>query len=315
MSTIILPSHVYDYNLYDLLATLGKQNTEQDIIIDFAQAGNYSPGALVGLIAQIRSWVLLKKNVKLRNLKICGAYKYLQRIDFLKNCGLNLDEEFTRHNSTGRFVPIKPLTGEIEPIATDIATCIAPELADSFDPEESGFYDYIEYSVSELGNNVFQHSQGKGFVASQYYQSNDLTRIAIADTGIGIKNSFQATGSPHWREGMDDIEAIKKALEPEVSSRTHLGGLLGSENAGVGLTLLCELAVRTSGTYTIASGSGFVTPKFTGIFKEGNGFNGTLCSIVFKRKAVKNFTTLLYQAKLDFGLIRNNPLQFNGLFT
>lgn len=76
-------------------------------------------------------------------------------------------------------------------------------------------------------------------------------RIAIADNGVGIRESFRRAGL-EWSSGMDDSEAILKAFEPRVSSSTS------PSNKGVGLMLVSQLAALTGGWLAVVSGSGTV---------------------------------------------------------
>src|SRR5438874_487331 len=83
--------------------------------------------------------------------------------------------------------------------------------------------------------NLRQHAGQRGFVCAQYSQKQDRARIGIADSGIGIYESFRQSSSPRYREGMDDLQTIELAMAPWSSSRAHLKGAYGeSANKGVG---------------------------------------------------------------------------------
>lgn len=320
-TTVVLPRSADEMSLGILLRNLPAV-CDDSIVIDFQYVRFYIPGALVALLARIHKWRLQKKQVRFINIETCPAFQYLQRVDFFSNCEIPLEEQFTRRDSTGRFVAIKRIGrggGALPgPVSTEIAKCIDPGLADSWESEETGLLDYVEYSISELATNVVQHSLGYGFISAQYNEKWDRVRIGIADCGIGILQSFAASNSPHWHDGMTDFQAICKALEPKVSCKSHLPTPWGySINAGVGLTLLKSLASTLGGTFCIASYSGYYS--VTGAVANSISlppdalFEGTLCAISFQRTKVTNFNTMLYAAKTAVGLFDNNR-DISGMF-
>lgn len=313
MHNIKLPSQVFEYSLFQFIHDLGNANNAEHVVVDFIYVNYYVPGAIVALVTKFHRWLADGKKVSLNNYKECPAYKYLQRIDFFSNCGIILEEEFQRHPSEGRFVPISKIGYNIEKLSTEIATCMEPSLADSDDIEITGPFDYFEYSISELGNNTMQHSNGVGFACAQYTPSSDFIRVAVADTGIGIKNSYIESGSPHYSHGLDDLGAIKLSLKPQVSSKMHLHGWGGSPNMGVGLSLLWDTVHKLKGKFAIVSGDGCLSTDANTIMEASNAFNGTLCTFLFKRGALSNFNSLLSSSKTDLGLTKNQN-NLNGLF-
>lgn len=160
---------------------------------------------------------------------------------------MDFEERFHRRAPEARFVPIKGIGNggdgfslATDNISTEVADCLAPEESkyyeevdvEDYEEERTGLYDYIEYAVSELARKVLNHSRQNGFIATQYASRSDYVRLAIADYGIGIKESFR--GTEHWQEGFTDVDAIKKALEPEVTSKSINQTIGYSNNAGKG---------------------------------------------------------------------------------
>lgn len=313
MATILLPSQIFEYSLLQLIQLLGSENDAEHIIVDFSHVNYYVPGAIVALITKFHRWHSEGKKVTARNIKQSPAYKYLQRIDFFSNCGIDLEEDFYRHPSAGRFVPVSRITYDTDSLATEIATCMEPILANSDDIEVTGPFDYFEYSISELGNNAIQHSKGTGFASAQYTPTSDYIRVAVADTGIGIKNSFSENASPHYLPDINDVGAIKIALTPEVSSKTHLHGWGSSPNAGVGLSLLWHTVHSLNGKFAIISGNGYLSTDTEHSLNDNESFKGTLCTFMFKRSMLKNFNELLNKTKIELGLAKNSN-DFEDLF-
>ncbi|MDR4470071.1 MAG: hypothetical protein MRJ68_17520 [Nitrospira sp.] len=69
----------------------------------------------------------------------------------------------------------------------------------------------VKYLISEITTNITYHAgQGSGFLLAQYYRSDQHLDLAIADTGMGLRANYLASGK--WRPS-DDVEALRLALE------------------------------------------------------------------------------------------------------
>lgn len=313
---ISLPSRVYEYEYKDFIKLVSAGNGKEHVRVNFERLTYSTPIANIFLIIKVKEWIRNGQKVEFIYHKKCNAFKYLQRIDFFEHCGITIEEDFIRHDSSGKFVPIKSLqNSNIGQLSTEIAECIAPELSEEMDTTKTGFFDCIEYSVSELGNNTVQHSLCKlSLVNAQYSEYKDFIRVAIVDNGIGIKESFFRTGSPHQVEIETHMDAIHKALESETSSKTHLSSWGESVNAGVGLTLLKSLAEKIDGTFTIFTGNAYYSLNDEELFDESLSFEGTLCCFTFKRSKIIDFHNLLYDTKKDIGLIKETNKAVEALF-
>ena len=186
-------------------------------------------------------------------------------------------------------------------MGTDLAGCLAPGGEDYGHPL-CHLYDLSWYVLTETANNVRQHSRGLGYVSAQVSRSEGLVRIAMADNGGGILKSFQDVGFP-WSQNMTDAQAIRKALEPTVTSK-------GSPtNEGVGLTLVAGLVRRTKSWLMIVSGGGVLQitgdsePK-TLVLPDNTRYRGTLVVLSFRQKSVLDYAALLHAAKIDAGLLQ-----------
>lgn len=288
-----------------------------EVQVDFQNMQFYDMAVLVGLAAKFSSLSNQNKRVRIVNFEQAVPFKYMQRMGFFELGGINIEESFQRHSANNRFVEMKRIGQNCEidtaKISTEIADCIAPDQKNEYDPKKTGYYDCIEYSVSELMNNVIQHSRRDGYIGAQYYENTDKTQIVIADMGIGIKQSFIETDSPYSDKVPTDKAAIKLALEPKVSSRTHgIYTLGGPENAGVGLPLLKEVALNSGGEFVIISGNSCF--KNNNWFFLKNGFNGTFVSCSFIRSKMNNFDDLLEDAKIKSGLHKKAQTDFSKMF-
>jgi len=303
---IVIPKSVGEdeSSILDLLSMLpwNHDASAPSVIVDFGRVEFLGQGAIAALSCWVRKLKGLKVAVELRNVTTSSAFTYLQRIDFFSSCGLLMEENFTRHPPRNRFFPLTTIASmeDVENVSSQIASCIAPEAVDSDDPDQTGLFDLLTYSISELATNVVQHSRSRGIVCCQHYPSSDKVVVGLADPGIGIRESFRLNGSPHWSDTMTDLVAIKKSLEYRVSSRTHQTNAWGeSINAGVGLTFLKNLVSVSGGDFYIVSGNTLYGENAGKVSTKSTRYDGTLCIMSFQRSKVSNFQEMFNQIKQD----------------
>lgn len=108
----------------------------------------------------------------------------------------------------------------------------------------------IEWSINEVMDNVPEHADVEyGYVMVQLHKSNNRVALAIADTGIGFKESFKKSKQYRPRT---DVDAITLALKKGVTSSDERG-------RGNGLYGLYNLVTSTeNGRLRICSASGMV---------------------------------------------------------
>lgn len=294
---------------------------DEKLEIDFFQLRWIELGPLVLLLGLISGFQEKGVVVVFTNASQ-GRHSYLSRINFFSHAGCLFNEEFNRNPARNRFVEIQKIdffaSCLVDLLSEKIASCMAGTDLDidfSDTAPEDGYYEALAYSVSELIKNVQQHSLGQGFIAAQHYPSSGKIHIAIVDNGIGIWNSFIRSGSPHASRMSSDLDAIKIALEPEVSSKTHNTGPFGTtfENAGVGLTLLTNIAIQANGSYQVISGNGYKDFTIDKTMKAS--FQGTFICLCFDRNALHCFGKLLENAKQRvYGESYSQDIDLNGLF-
>lgn len=314
---ITLPKYVFEEQLSSFVGRLSQRLDAHDIYLDFENIKHYIPAAIVAIIACVRKWRSEGKRIYLTNHKGNDAFRYLQRIDFFSTLGLNYEEDFRRHAPLGDFVTITEVsaqkTRDVEPLIRDLVGTLVPE------NEYEDLFRLLQYALGEIIRNCMQHSNGVGFVAAQYAGMTDLIRIGIADHGIGIRESFKSSDSPHFKEEFSDSKCLELALKPEISSKTHIKGPYGDpSNAGVGLSIVQAIAAETAGYFFLASGSAsyLKNGQKTGEFADwpGRDYRGTVVSVAFSRKQVYNYADILMDAKRRIGLVSNEIQSAEGLF-
>lgn len=283
----------------------------QKVIVDCIHLEFIQLGPMTYLLGSLKQCEQNKIAVSFINLDLNrDAIRYMSRMNFFALLQIQVDEPFKRQPHADRFYEFVEIqsndrrSSTADEIAAQVATCITGEDPD-FDfsdqpPPENNFFEAISYSVSELIKNVQQHSLGTGFVSAQYYPRLDSTSIAIVDTGIGVRESFNRHSSPHANLIATDVSALRKALEAEVSSKTHQNCPFRNhaENAGVGLTLLTDIALQAGGCFQFLSGAAMVHSE--GECELSTSYQGTYVYISFNRSALNRFQEMLEIAKSKY---------------
>ncbi|KZN12168.1 hypothetical protein [Marinomonas sp. TW1] len=310
---IVIPGYVTDKDLETLANKLLEQPKCKSIALDLNELTFIEIGPLTFLISRIVQWqaqgVEVSIDINTAHSQCCG---YLQRIDFFNYLGINMSEDFNRHSPKGRFHPVARIENQASGLADNLSEAIAEAVIgetstqDIFftdQPPEEGAFEAIAYSVSELIKNIQQHSKGKGAVVSQFYEKKGMAKLAIFDDGIGIRNSFIESKSGYSSQIKNDVDAIRLALEGEVSSKLSSSNNNASaygdlpDNAGVGLTFLTMLAKRAGGNYTIISGNGLVSSTKATKIKQKT--LGTFVHLSFNRDQLESFGELLEEIKRE----------------
>ncbi len=299
-----MPAKVFESNLPRLLSGLARlDRTQHPLTLRFEQVEYWIPSAVVAICSMVNRWTEQSREVYFDGLQNCPAVGYLQRVDFFDQVGLHLPEKFTRHDPGTSFVEIQsvyPSHAKLkDPLARRLAECLAGTQDSSDDVLR-----FSEFALGEVVANCQQHAQKPGFVSAQYVRTRNRARIGVADYGIGIRESFRMSGSPHYIEGMTDGEALEVAMRPWVSSKRHLktGPYGEPPNRGIGLKMIQHMIGDCCGELFIASGDAWRfykgnTPVVTGNLAEGLSIPGTVVSIGFDRGQIADYREVLATAQ------------------
>ena len=313
---VVLPAYGLESGIIRLLETLSAVEGAPRVRMDFRMVKFYHPCAIVAVLARVKAWLVRGSTVCFVNHRECEAFRYLQRIDFFRTAGLDLSEDFVRHDSTGRFVSVREI-----PVGAPNISMMATEIAECFSPGDfilNPLHQLLQYALGETLSNCKQHAKAPGFVAAQHTPRDDRVRFAVADIGIGIRESFRQNHSPHFQEGMGDPEALALALRPFVSSVNHLPHAYGHpSNMGIGLSMLRALTRQLGGSMFLTSGRAWWGYDVEGNERWGTlavGFqwSGTICALSLRRSDVEDYTRHLATARASLRLTPGPPDATNG---
>lgn len=112
--------------------------------------------------------------------------------------------------------------------------------------------DYFVTVISELCQNIFEHGLDSGYVAMQTYTlgKENVVRLAIADSGVGIPGSFEHMDGMSFES---PAKLIEQALTTPISSKRQFG---------YGLCQVNAIVEKLNGSLFIRSGNASVTAHF-----------------------------------------------------
>jgi hypothetical protein len=158
----------------------------------------------------------------------------------------------------------------------------------------------VQYSLIELLRNVVQHSAsvGGGLAMAQYYPKTGLVDLCVADMGLGIKSTINEA----YPEIDTELRAIKLATLPHVSRTFKPGGYTSmSDNAGLGLFFIKQIASLSSGSFFLGSRDALVdiwgdkTGQQMKIYLQArqDGWPGTFAYLQLRRDTISEFDAVL----------------------
>lgn len=183
--------------------------------------------------------------------------KYLERMDFFRFASGYFNSKPSEPNTTGKYLRSldSDVLLEITPIekSDDIHFIVGKVkgrahaiLAKHLHYDERAINGFI-VALSEVCQNIIEHSETKGFVGIQKYHfqgmNKNVVKIAVMDIGIGFRMSLSERFSLK-----DDLEAIEKAL-------LHGASRYAEKGRGHGLAAVRRFVNQWNGKLSIRSGT------------------------------------------------------------
>lgn len=158
----------------------------------------------------------------------------------------------------------------------------------------------VQYSLIELLRNVVQHSAsvGGGIAMAQYFPTTGLVEVCVADLGLGVK----ATINEAYPEIDTHLRALKLATLPHVSRTFKSSGYTSmSDNAGLGLFFIRQIASLSSGSFFLGSHDALVDiwgdtegqQKKIYLQARQDGWPGTFAYLQLRRDTIAEFDAVL----------------------
>ena len=235
--------------------------------INLRDAAFIDPFGMVGIleIGELLKSKGIRKTIQLPQSE--EVLKYLERMDFFKYAEDYFDLEFSNplsspfangENSLGQkylrssysdvLLEITPIesSDDIHFIVGKVKDRAKSILTKHLHYDDRAINGFI-VALSEVCQNIIEHSENKGFVGIQKYHFNNLNKnvvkIAVMDIGIGFRKSLSERFTIK-----DDIEAIEKAIVNGASR-------YADEGRGHGLAAVRRFVHQWNGKLSIRSGT------------------------------------------------------------
>jgi anti-anti-sigma regulatory factor len=240
---------------------LQPEATEQ-IVIDLEHVRFVDPYGMVGLLALARFLRQQHYAPVLMLPRSDEVMKYLDRMDFSRHAerlyAIDLttlwpDGGYSRSIHSDVLLEITPITRseDIHYIVERVRERAQTILAQNLHYEQAAIDGFV-VALSEVCQNIPEHSQDVGYVAIQKYfygrrLGKNLVKIAVMDLGVGFRTSLApkyATQSAQWT----DLRALRLAMFEGASRYDDPG-------RGQGLSAVRRFVERWQGKLMIRSGS------------------------------------------------------------
>ena len=207
------------------------------------------------------------------------VHRYLLRMNFYENIGIDLDRDFKARDGSGNFKEVLIIQNERE------SNSVSEELIKILENQtkiDDVFLRILRYSVTEIAENIFHHANSPigGVVCAQTYPDAQKVQISIIDTGMGIPHNIRTISG---YEKFDDKTALEKAVQLRVTSTPE-------RNSGQGLFFSSQITVLNGGAFTIHSlnGSICMNQKSGPVLKASPLWHGT--AVIFELPMNLNFS-------------------------
>lgn len=258
-------------------------------VLNMEEVSFVEPYSMLALLLLGRDYLRSTgSRIELVNIRL-PVHQYLNRMDFFKTnlfalqTELNPKYALNRKSFSTRVIEVIEIPGKERESLAVINSVIAlfrkrASYILKYWMSESSVDDFVTV-ISELCQNIFEHSMDSGYLAMQTYTygKENIFRLAIADSGVGIKESFaESKNDLPYATNADLIAAV---LTKPVSSKRQFG---------FGLCQVNDIAKKNRGSIFIRSGDASVTALYRKekssshpIFLKNNlpNFRGTQISV------------------------------------
>jgi len=234
----------------------------RQMIIDLEQVRFVDPYGMVGLLVLARFLRQRSCEPVLMLPRSDEVMKYLDRMDFSRHaerlCAIDLttlwpDGEYSRSVHSDVLLEITPIarSEDIHYIVDRVRERAQTILSQNLHYEQAAIDGFV-VALSEVCQNIPEHSEDVGYVAIQKYfygrrLGKNLVKIAVMDLGVGFRASLApkyAAQSDEW----SDLTALRLAIFEGASRYDDPG-------RGQGLSAVRRFVERWHGKLMIRSGS------------------------------------------------------------
>lgn len=279
-STIIIPNRCKDPYDFEYVIDLQDEILNNVSEVNLSRLTFIEPYSMLSLLLMGRTY-LRKRGARLKLAGIpINIHQYLHRMDFFKSGVFDVAERLNekmllkRSAFSNRVLEITEIPNKERESVRVISNIV------SVFRKRAGhilkywltdrIIDYFVTVISEICQNIYEHSLDSGYLAMQTYSvgKENIVRLSIGDSGIGILKSF----------GNNDIRfdspahLIELALTTPISSKREFG---------YGLCQVNAIMEKLKGSVFLRSGDASVSTLY---HKKSAG-----SSFIFQKNELSNF--------------------------
>jgi len=230
--TVLLPNKFRDPYTFEDVINLADAIVRDADCLDLSRISFIEPYSMLSFLL-LGKMYLLKRGIKLKLIRIpLAIHQYLSRMDFFKTeifeTADSLNEKMMlKRSSLSKTIieiveipnkereSVKVITGVIELFRKRASFILKHWFSDNL-------VDYFVTVISELCQNIFEHSLESGYLSMQTYSLNNekIFRLVISDSGIGIVKSFELNKEIQFDS---PAKLIEMALTTPISSKREYG--------------------------------------------------------------------------------------------
>ena len=288
-ATIKLPDQLNAENVFRFATELDDLKGKKEVVIEMGEPRYFAPFPMLFIAMKLKSFKALNPACETRFKQYAG-HTYAGHMGFFKMCGADFGKDVGQADGSVDYIPISRVSREelyespsdrFEELPDLIQRHVdrVGKIITRDDPKHRELFEIISYSVREIFRNVFEHSEAHElYYCGQYWWKSNKLEVAIADSGIGIRQGLGT--NPNFRFDTDK-EALEYSLLPGVSGKTHLPRRSETWfNSGYGLYMTNRLA-RHGGNFAIASGSKAIVLTAKTKLNYDTSFPGTIIRLNF----------------------------------
>ena len=258
---IILPNKLRDPFLFEDVIDI-QEGIYSNSVIDLSKISFIEPYSMISLLLLGKNHIRSKgEKIKMINIPI-SIHQYFIRMDFLKTGIFDVSEKINkdmllkRSPLSRRIIEITEIPNkerESIVVITDVISLFRKRASNILKYWISDrIIDYFVTVISELCQNIFEHSLDSGYLAMQTYSvgKENIFRLVISDSGIGIRRSFEENNNVEYSSPAGLME---KAIFTPISSKREFG---------YGLCQVNEIVERLKGTLFIRSENASITALY-----------------------------------------------------
>lgn len=211
---------------------------------------------------------------KLKNLDLSEKIQtYANTMNLWECLSIPPPGQIQSRKPAGRYYPLQLLKDRsvIEDVAEQLAVLLRPVCCNATT------IDAVDTMMRELIDNCFSHSAVDdgvyGVICAQVWGGGRKAQIAIADTGVGIRESLL--------DNLCLMEQLQEGNSCELATQFGVSGKIGKGHSGYGLALARGLIEQNDGTLIVISQNEvfFLQGNSTRSFELMQPWHGTLLII------------------------------------